>query len=1612
MLIITIIKLVLLQVGRADYLDPLPTGVQVVAFFVLVVLRVGQNLFTYWQANGFPNNWQKSHVKKMKKFKNEVFRFKEVLLREVFVGDVIKIKYCEICPFDILILDTSEQRYNDNILKTNERRIKGENRIRIKRAVRNLELRNRSTPQNNSDYLTRLVQKLNGLIEYDPPSASDKSFSGVFKLKNDPIVTTMTEDNILFCGSKLYSKEVVGMVLYNGDNTKVLQKNYNSSLGTAKPSFKKSKIMCTIDRLAWLFFSLAVLSGSILYIILLTESGTVEIVNFIESAFYQGATVRKFFVIICVLLNLVPITLPIVHDVYCLIMSLDVKYRKVDFSTSESKSGQVNAAAHEEKIAKLRLPRRDGRRRKSGPMGKSIGHSFLSNGSDKERQKERRLAQSRLDDRVSGMFISPRATRIRRDTKRPSEGDMAAVMNLKDKQDQDTLKVFEKTFVNITNYAVLSDLGNIDQVVIDKTDTLTSGMMRVSELSTLIRCYQVPSRDIESLMEECTSNPETFSYEDQLVNNLESADYSEKSQEYATELEGEYHREVISEDASISLLVDHNIFPNYVNMGQKHDGMSNLNMSVSKKTSDKPFHDLTLKSIVSNGIIPFLSKDSSGAPEMSKEVKQLNALEKRFKQSIGMAVNEKKSSKKIDLISHTTGNKGSRAAELANTMVGDSFYSRAEEADLSQEMKIDFKVDKKLTDKNFIHDVVFQKEHTKDLMEILMMVIECSSSDVKTVRSMSLEDRAISDMLFKLQYEIKKKVTSTEEGETTPTNKTLSLSNYSTFHVIFKRYTVKIYDVICVNAYTAHRGRMSIILRDSSTSEPEFLLFVKGEDTSFKNHFNPNNMGMKELNLLKSMLTVYRIQGLKRVMIGMKKLTEREVRDYLEIYNTISESSREQLDTFESHADKLEQNLNFVGCLGLKDIVREEAQQLTSDLDRAKMQVNILSGDTIDNCLNVAKELGLSQCNFSDTSSYFSINFRSEKQGILDLRRMLDSIYELLLDMNLAKIEEMLDKDKLDDTKGNNNKNSLHTKTTMKEKEEKFPQGANETLLNLDNEKKSRLRRTLVICGASLNIVVGSELLRSYLKTILLFSNCVIGHTMQPAHKAIIVMLFKELNQTVMAIGDGFNDLAMFNYADVSIQIVNKDVPFILGDIQIADLNMVRYVTLCLGARIHNNLLALFLTIIWINTVWNCVFAYCLTSTLFSNAIFNTNQSVLPLALISIAGVFYLIVDYPYTKFLLISNPGLYFERKIIITRLSKLLVLMFSYSLLESFFIYVSANLFLTHAIYPNGSFLGRSSLGLLLQWTMGSLGLLKIYFLHWRPTLPHSIFYIALWATLTGGLIIEILTNGTFSLSSQPLAGLFANLNIYFILAFILGALGLFSYVMISVVKNYFFHPVSPFLAKNIVTRGAEFVRNGLDATAKKIVRGLVPNLLKSDPIQLIRSCYTSSTISDQSIQRILSLDFFNFTLPIDGLHRIKDITDRRKFKKYRSPNENFYTILYNSVTIVFNLIEYIMFIFFANYRGNYMLDNPSVYGILIYVFLLMFSFSDLKHSLLVRINTACNALFVAVNIFFITWKLNLQWRSGYFQVTKFIMAPIASNFLMSIATMLINDVYFVSS
>ena len=202
--------------------------------------RVAGFLMFYLEVGEFEKRWNSFELTRLKLLRTGL-QEKPVSIAKIKVGDLVFLKGDSISPADILVLDTSNTRHADKIFHVSERKVTGDNKTSTKFAIRNFHSHNIAqtaggnniVPQNifstrqsplkesvlgqptpsssatakellGTEAKEKLIKKLVGHIEYDGPSP-EAEFGGSFKIKNDPKISRITKDNVLFCGTKLYT---------------------------------------------------------------------------------------------------------------------------------------------------------------------------------------------------------------------------------------------------------------------------------------------------------------------------------------------------------------------------------------------------------------------------------------------------------------------------------------------------------------------------------------------------------------------------------------------------------------------------------------------------------------------------------------------------------------------------------------------------------------------------------------------------------------------------------------------------------------------------------------------------------------------------------------------------------------------------------------------------------------------------------------------------------------------------------------------------------------------------------------------------------------------------------------------------------------------------------------------------------------------------------------------------------------------------------------------------------------------------------------------------------------------------------------------------------------
>lgn len=130
----------------------------------------------------------------------------------------------------------------------------------------------------------------------------------------------------------------------------------------------------------------------------------------------------------------------------------------------------------------------------------------------------------------------------------------------------DAFGVCSTAFAHVTNYSTVSELGNLDHVIFDKTDTLTENIFDILNLSTWKRTYKVAFSKMKKVKEEFKKNPEAHrsdTIKDQKAEN-EDDFYSEKSQEMDCDLNFDISAGMFDEDPEFKSVVENIRLPFYM----------------------------------------------------------------------------------------------------------------------------------------------------------------------------------------------------------------------------------------------------------------------------------------------------------------------------------------------------------------------------------------------------------------------------------------------------------------------------------------------------------------------------------------------------------------------------------------------------------------------------------------------------------------------------------------------------------------------------------------------------------------------------------------------------------------------------------------------------------------------------------------------------------------------------------------------------------------------------------------------------------------------------------------------------------------------------------------
>lgn len=322
------------------------------------------------------------------------------------------------------------------------------------------------------------------------------------------------------------------------------------------------------------------------------------------------------------------------------------------------------------------------------------------------------------------------------------------------------------------------------------------------------------------------------------------------------------------------------------------------------------------------------------------------------------------------------------------------------------------------------------------------------------------------------------------------------------------------FQVLNTLEFNSTRKRMSAIIKLPSINgshEPRVVLYCKGADSIIYSRLLASSNDQATLDQTSQHLEGFATEGLRTLCIARRELTWAQYLDFNERYLAASASLVDREAKMEEAADSIERELTLLGGTAIEDRLQDGVPESISTLAQAGIKLWVLTGDKVETAINI----GFS-CNLLDNEMELlvvKIDVSAEdmaKHSIFSGALALQ-IIDSLLSSYLGRHFQM----------------------------EGTPEELGEAIN--DHSTPSRLFG-VVIDGDALKLALGDPLLQR--KFLLLCKNCktVLCCRVSPAQKAAVVQMVKEtLSVITLAIGDGSNDVAMIQTADIGVGIAGEE---------------------------------------------------------------------------------------------------------------------------------------------------------------------------------------------------------------------------------------------------------------------------------------------------------------------------------------------------------------------------------------------------------------------------------------------------------------------------------------
>lgn len=308
------------------------------------------------------------------------------------------------------------------------------------------------------------------------------------------------------------------------------------------------------------------------------------------------------------------------------------------------------------------------------------------------------------------------------------------------------------------------------------------------------------------------------------------------------------------------------------------------------------------------------------------------------------------------------------------------------------------------------------------------------------------------------------------------------------------------YPILNTIEFNSSRKRMSAIIR---LPDGRIVLYCKGADSVIYARLKRGEQQDLRRETAEH-LELFAREGLRTLCIAKRYLTEQEYIEWQKEHQIASMALENREERLEEVADIIEQDLTLIGGTAIEDRLQDGVPDTIALLADGGIKLWVLTGDKVETAINIG----------------FSCNLLNNEMELIRLQTIEDESGETEPGYYLHEVETALDKWL-----------SVFGIT-----------GSDEDLERARHEHKAPPpTHALVVDGFTLRWVLDDSLKQKFL---LLCKNCksVLCCRVSPAQKAAVVSMVKHgLDVMTLSIGDGANDVAMIQEADVGVGIAGEE---------------------------------------------------------------------------------------------------------------------------------------------------------------------------------------------------------------------------------------------------------------------------------------------------------------------------------------------------------------------------------------------------------------------------------------------------------------------------------------